>query len=398
MAKKPTYEELEQKVKELEKKTFEGERKQAEEKYRGFFENSTDFVYTLDLKGNFTDVNKAAEYLTGYTKKELIGMNYRDYAAADSHEKIFQGFRRIFEEGELLQDFALEVTLKDGAKKYFETSVSPLRKGRKIIGFHGSSRDITRRVHSEQALKRSEERYRTILEDIEEAYFEVDITGNFTFFNDSLSKILGYSNDELAEMNNREYMPPESSKKIYDLFNEIYKTGNPIKKVVYEIIRKDGGHGFHELSASLMKDQTGRPIGFRGITHDITDLKKAEAALRESEERYRTLVDNLPVAVYRNTPGPKGAFLTANPAFCNMFGFKNEEEVKKVATADLYENPKERKEYSDNLIQKGVLKDFERTLLKKDGTPVHTSITSRVVYGKNGKVSHFDSIMLDISE
>jgi len=145
--------------------------------------------------------------------------------------------------------------------------------------------------------------------------------------------------------------------------------------VVYEIIRKDGGHGFHELSASLMKDQTGRPIGFRGITHDITDLKKAEAALRESEERYRTLVDNLPVAVYRNTPGPKGAFLTANPAFCNMFGFKNEEEVKKVATADLYVNPKERQQYSDNLIQKGVLKDFERTLLKKtEPLSIHQSL------------------------
>ena len=124
----------------------------------------------------------------------------------------------------------------------------------------------------------------------------------------------------------------------------------------------------------------------------------AQDALRESEERYRTLMDNLPVAVYRNTSGPEGEFLMANPAFCKMLGFKNEEEVKDLTPANLYQNPKERKQYSDNLIEKGVIKNDERTLLKRDGTPVYTSITSRVVYGKDGKISHFDSIMLDITE
>jgi len=126
--------------------------------------------------------------------------------------------------------------------------------------------------------------------------------------------------------------------------------------------------------------------------------KQAEEALRESEEQYRTLVDNLPVAVYRNTPGPEGAFIMANPAFCKMFGFKNEEEVKKVTPASLYQNPEERKQYSDNLIQKGVFKNDERALQKRDGTPVYTSITSRVMYRKDGEISYFDSMMLDITE
>ena len=71
--------------------------------------------------------------------------------------------------------------------------------------------------------------------------------------------------------------------------------------------------------------------------NEAFERKQAEEALRESEEQYRTLVDNLPVAVYRNTPGPEGAFLMANPAFCKMFGFKNEEEVKKVTPASIYD-------------------------------------------------------------
>jgi len=127
-------------------------------------------------------------------------------------------------------------------------------------------------------------------------------------------------------------------------------------------------------------------------------VRERTEELRESEQQYRTLMDNLPVAVYQNTPGPEGQFLKANPAFCKMFGFKNQEELKKVTPSELYQNPKERKLYSDSLIEKGVIRNSEWTLLRRDGTPVHTSITSRVVYGKDGEVSHFDSIMLDITE
>ena len=158
----------------------------------------------------------------------------------------------------------------------------------------------------------------------------------------------------------------------------------------------DGEPTFVEITSSLIQYRN-RPAVL-AIMRDITEQKRVEQVLRESEEQYRTLVDNLPVAVYRNTPGPEGQFLMANPAFCKMFGFKNEEEVKDFTPASLYQNSKERKEYSDNLIQKGLINNDERTLLKRDGTPVYTSIISRVVYRKDGEISHFDSIILDITD
>ena len=108
--------------------------RESEERYRGLFENSTDFVYTLDLEGNFTSVNKAAESLTGYTRAELTQMNFKDYTSRDAYEKLFKAFHKVFQEGKPLKDYPLDVIVKDGTKKYFEISTSPIKKGNRIIG------------------------------------------------------------------------------------------------------------------------------------------------------------------------------------------------------------------------------------------------------------------------
>jgi len=136
---------------------------------------------------------------------------------------------------------------------------------------------------AEEALRESEEKHRTILESIEDGYFEVDTAGNFTFFNDSMCRILGYSKDELMGMNNREYMDQENAKNVYEVFNRVYTTGKPTKGFDWEFIRKGGEKRYVETSVSLMKDAEGQPVGFRGILRDITDRKRAEEALHKAK-------------------------------------------------------------------------------------------------------------------
>ena len=144
--------------------------------------------------------------------------------------------------------------------------------------------EILEKQRIENHLKKSEEKYRTILESIEEAYYEVDIAGNFTFFNSSLSRILGYSKDELTGMNNRQYMDAETARKVFNAYNLVYTTKKPYKSFDWELIRKDGSKSFVEASVSLRIDLKGREIGFKGVVRDITEQRKIEAQLVQAQK------------------------------------------------------------------------------------------------------------------
>jgi PAS domain S-box-containing protein len=108
---------------------------------------------------------------------------------------------------------------------------------------------------------------------MQEGYFEVDLSGNYTFFNDSLCRIHGYTREELMGMNNRQYADKETAKKIYQAYNRVYETGEHLKEIDWQITTKDGTKRYIEASASLLKDSSGKPIGFRGVIRDITERK-----------------------------------------------------------------------------------------------------------------------------
>ena len=141
------------------------------------------------------------------------------------------------------------------------------------------------RKRAEDALRESEGKYRTIIESIEDGYYEVDIKGNFTFFNDSTCKILGYNRDELMGMNNRKYMDKENAKRVFQTFNLVYRTGEPSKAFDLELIRKDGSKCFIETSVSIIKDSKDESIGFRGVARDITERRLADKEKRRLEDQ-----------------------------------------------------------------------------------------------------------------
>jgi two-component system cell cycle sensor histidine kinase/response regulator CckA len=158
------------------------------------------------------------------------------------------------------------------------------RVGDQIAGAIANAQLFNERKRAKEALRESDERYRTILESIDVGFFENDLAGNFTFVNDVSCRRLGHSREELIGMNNRQVTDEATAKKMYEFYSTLYRTGNPIKGLEMEVIRKDGTKIIYDISASLIRDSEGKPTGFRGISRDITERKQAEeerAALQE---------------------------------------------------------------------------------------------------------------------
>lgn len=149
------------------------------------------------------------------------------------------------------------------------------------------------RKRAEEALKQSEEKYRTILESIEDGYFEVDLSGTFTFFNEPVCKTLGYSADELMGLNNRNFMEPDAAQQVYGEFNKVARTGEPSRDFAYQVTAKDGTKRFVESSISLRKDAYGKPVGFRGVVRDVTPRKLAEESLQRNLNEFLLMVSSV---------------------------------------------------------------------------------------------------------
>ena len=277
------------------RRQLEQGQREIEERYRALVENATDLVFRLDDAGRFTFVNPAAVRIVGYEEKELIGKNYATLIRPDMREEAMKFFGCQFVKGIPNTYSEFPIILKDGRELWVGQNTQLIFRDGKVIALQAVARDITERKQAGEYLRKSEERYRTILEDIDEGYFETDLKGRFTFVNDAQCRDLGYPREEIIGMNYRLYSDEATAKQLYDIFNSIYNTGLPVKRIPGQFISKDGSRHFNELSASLVRDVKGKPIGFRGVSRDVTERKQAEEALQESEKRYQELsiVDEL---------------------------------------------------------------------------------------------------------
>ncbi|MCP4682695.1 MAG: PAS domain S-box protein, partial [Desulfobacterales bacterium] len=133
----------------------------------------------------------------------------------------------------------------------------------------------------------SDERYRVFIENINEGVYELDIHGNFTYFNEPLCKILGYARDEIQGRNFSKFMDKKNARSAYGEFTRIWVTHKGFSDLIWEIIDKNGQTRTIELSAYLIKNKKGKKEGFRGIARDVTAKYRTLKALRESEARYQ---------------------------------------------------------------------------------------------------------------
>jgi PAS domain S-box-containing protein len=267
------------------------ERKQAEEalresleRFRQVAETAGEWIWEVNAKGLYTFSSPIVEKIVGFKVEEIVGKkHFYDLFPPDVREGLKKAAFEIFARKEPFRNFSNTNVAKNGKIVFLETSGTPILDHHgALLGYRGADTDITERKRAEEALRESEERYRTMLDNIEDGYYEVDLPGDLTFFNDSLCRILGYSRDELIGMGNQQYTDPENRKKLFEAFNKAYRTGQPVKEFAWEIIRKDGTRRFGEVSIAPIKNPVGQPIGFRGIARDITERKQAEIEIKKT--------------------------------------------------------------------------------------------------------------------
>ena len=266
--------------------------KETEKKYRLLAENIPDVIWTSDLNLNLTFINPAVYEFTGYSVGESLKTTIDRYLSKESLKKAwellsFYMIRISAKEIEIpvSKTFEFEFIHKNGTVKLGEVTVTLMfDDSGNLSGLHGITRDITERKKAETALVKSEEKYRSILENMKDAYYETDTNGNFTFLNQSACKHLEYSMDELIGMNNRKYTSPQTAKKIYEFFSEIKRSGKTATIADYEIITKSGKKKIIDMTVSIKYDTEGNAIGYGGIARDITDQKRTEEEIIKAKK------------------------------------------------------------------------------------------------------------------
>ncbi|ACL06779.1 PAS/PAC sensor hybrid histidine kinase [Desulfatibacillum aliphaticivorans] len=303
------------------RKRLEKARQEGEEKFRNILENTQDCFYQTDIHGNVIWTSPATAKLLDYALDEVMGKNVARtfYARPEDRERLLETMRSSGK----VSDYEVLLQRKDGTTVWVSTNSQYYTDENGVIqGVEGVFRDISaqrraekqlreahaqleqrvaertrdleeinrdlkeeiaRRRTSEKALNHSENKYRTILENIEDGYYEVDLKGNFTFFNAAMAKILDCTPDELQDLNYRKLADKETVGKVFKVFSKVFKTGKPFKSADYQLVKKDGTRSLLNISVSLIRDMDGGNMGFRGVVRDITERNAAEEEKRDLE-------------------------------------------------------------------------------------------------------------------
>lgn len=378
------------------KQAMEAVRK-SEDKYRTLIETTGTGFVIIDQDGLVQDANPEYVRLTGHRHlTEIIGRSVIEWTADYEKEKNAAAVKSCFDKGYIRN---LEIDYMD-----LRGNITPIEINATCMELEGKTctlticRDITERKRAEDAVHQSEEKYRTILESIEEGYFEQNLPGDFIFLSDSMYRIYGYPKEELLGMNYKQYTDIESGRKCLHVYRKILNTGQPGKVIDFEIIRKDGTRRHIESSVSLQKDSSGNPIAFRGIVRDVTESKMAEAQLKEAEQKFRTIADF--TYDWENWIGVDGKVIWISPSVERVTGYS----ISECMAMPDYPLPMIHPEDHGLILSKmreaneRPLNYIEFRIISKDKAIKWGAVSTNPVFTEDGRSAGHRSSIRDITE
>jgi len=377
------------------RKRAEEELRKSEERFRNLFEQAPLGYQSLDAEGCLIDVNQSWLDLLGYSRDEVIGHWFGDFLAPHEIDAYKQRFPRFKAIGEVHVD--LEMVQRAGSTIIVHIDG---RIGRDDNGqfkkTHCILHDITERKRAEEALIKSELRFRT--------YFNMPLIGfaitspekGWIEVNDRICSILGYSRDEIVQRTWPELTHPDDLAADIEQFDLILSGQIEKYSMDKRFIRKDGEIVWTSISIGCVRKPDGRVEYIIGLMEDITERKQAEEALRESEVRYHSLFEGVPVGLYRTTPD--GQILDANQALVQMLGYPDRESLPAINVIDGYVNPQDRVRWQTLAEREGEVRDFEVQWRRHDGTIIWVTDIARAIRDGEGRVLYYEGAVKDITE
>ncbi|MFX1256522.1 MAG: PAS domain S-box protein [Promethearchaeota archaeon] len=366
--------------------------KESEEQYRNLYEKALVGLWTVRIDdGVIISANNETARIAGVKSVENLIKNFTiaDFVDKKLRQELLKRLKKFNE----ICDYKAYLRDINGLKKEISITAKLNHDKGYIEGYLIDITEIKRiqkaLQESEEKLKESEKKYREIIENTKEGYFEVDLKGNLTFFNDALCKLLGLSSEELIKMNYKDLMSEENSKRTFKVFNKVYNTEITHKNYQYELIRKDGKKIYGETSVYLRYDSNGEKIGFSGFLRDVTERK-------EAEEKFRIMINDLDLGFLQTKWD--GTILNVNPAFCKIMGYAYSENLKNVNMETFCKNPEEVKKFVEELSEKSVVENYIIHSKDKNNTELILQVNAHLIRDNARKPIKIEGTIADITE
>jgi len=320
--------------------------------------------------------NRQVESCLGYTPEEIVGTLFHRLLTPESLEKAI----RIHERGRTGEPTPsvseLQVITRGGAIKTVEAAASKVKSRDGELETLITFRDITERKKVEQALRGSEERYRRLVEDMSALICRFLPDGTLTFVNQAYCDYFNRRREELVGENFFQFIPEEDRKTVKDHYSFLSKE-RPAVTYEHQVVAPDGTIRYQRWTDRVILDDEDRPVEYQSIGQDVTEQRRLREKLKESEERYRTIVENAQDGIIM-TEGPERRIIFANQSIARLLGYPAPEELSGKRYMELV-HPDEREESLQNIKTDqltGEGNKYLRRLVRRDGTAIHTLITT----------------------
>ena len=300
-----------------ERKKIEQQIQESQEKYKRLFDSIPDLIIETDDTGNILVVNQMMAKSLGFPSEKLIGKNIFEVLPKEIAAERAKIARRALEERKIIE------CEDERAGRYFHNIYVPVfyPDGKKTI--QTVIRDVTEQKKAEEKIKASEEKLRDLFENVNDLIQSIDSNGRFIYVNKKWLRTLGYTEDEVKNLTITDILRKDQIPHCMEIIKEICN-GRSFDKIETIFVSKDGREVYVEGNANA-KFEDGKFIATRSIFRDVTEKKKAEEELKESEERHRILFESSRDAIMTLEP-PSWGFTSGNPATVEMFKANNEEE------------------------------------------------------------------------